>query len=219
VRPEPEIEVGWLDRELAAEFPELRLVYTTIDARPGRSPREVKERLRIMSNRFTGPKAIAMRQQPIPWAYRVFFRQVGIDPDEHRTPVEAYALERMRAGGFQSRNILDDALLIATIETGVPVIAFDDAQLDGPLGLRLAGDDELLGGDGHILSSRQVVVADAERSVGVLFADLAEGVGVHPTTRRMRLASVQVKGVPDVSVEEALWTVVETILGPADDEA
>ena len=39
--------------------------------------------------------------------------------------------------------------------------------------------------------------------------------GVEPTsdTRRMRLASVQVKGVPDVSVEEALWTVAETVLG------
>ena len=219
MRPEPELEIGWIDRELQAEFPELRLVYTKIDAAPGRTPREVKERLRVMSDRFTGPKAVALRQQPIPWAYRVFFRQVGIDPDEHRTPVEAYALERMRAGGFESRNVLDDALVIATIETGVPVIAFDDARLDGPLGLRLAGDDELLGGDGRRLSSRQVVIADAERSVGVLFADMAEGAGVQPETRRMRLASVQVKGVPDVSVEEALWTAVETILGPAEGDA
>jgi hypothetical protein len=32
----------------------------------------------------------------------------------------------------------------------------------------------------------------------------------------MRLAAVQVKGVPDVSVDEALWTVVETLLGPAE---
>jgi DNA/RNA-binding domain of Phe-tRNA-synthetase-like protein len=211
---EPQLEVGWLDENLRVEFPELRLVYTTIEASPGRSPEEVKQRLRVLSDRFTGAKAVALRQQPIPWAYRVFFRHVGIDPDEHRTPVEAYALERMRAGGFKSRNILDDALMIATVETGVPVIAFDEDRLAGPLGLRLAGDEELLGGDGRILSSRQVLVADAERSVAVLFADMAEGVGVESQTTRMRLASVQVKGVPDISVEEALWTVVETILGP-----
>ena len=211
---EPQLEVGWLDENLRVEFPELRLVYTTIEASPDRSPVEVKQRLRVLSDRFTGAKAIALRQQPIPWAYRVFFRHVGIDPDEHRTPVEAYALERMRAGGFKSRNLLDDALTIATVETGVPVIAFDEDRLSGPLGLRLAGEEELLGGDGRILSSRQVLVADAERSVAVLFADMAEGVGVESGTTRMRLASVQVKGVPDISVEEALWTVVETILGP-----
>jgi DNA/RNA-binding domain of Phe-tRNA-synthetase-like protein len=215
---EPQLELGWIDENLRLEFPELRLVYTVIEASPGRTPAEVKERLRVLSNRFTGPKAIALRQQPIPWAYRVFFRHVGIDPDEHRTPVEAYALERMRAGGFKSRNVLDDALTIATIETGVPVIAFDEDRLSGPLGLRLAREDERLGGEGgRILSSRQVLIADADRSVGVLFADMAEGVGVDSKTRRMRLASIQVKGVPDISVEEALWTVVETLQGPPDE--
>src|SRR5439155_754101 len=98
---------------------------------------------------YTGGKAVTLRQQAVPWAYRVFFRQVGIDPDEHRTPVEAIALERMRAGGFPSRNVLDDAMLIATVETSVPVMAFDEDALTGPLGLRLAGADERLGGDGR----------------------------------------------------------------------
>jgi DNA/RNA-binding domain of Phe-tRNA-synthetase-like protein len=214
--PYPELEEGWIAQELSEEFPELRLVYAVVDARAGRTPREVKERLRALSDRWTGPKVIALRQQPVPWAYRVFFRQVGIDPDEHRTPVEAYALERMRAGAFASRNLLDDALTIATVETGVPVVALDEARLSGPLGLRLSQPDERLGGaDGRPLSSHQVVLADADRSVGVLFADLAEGCGVQPGTRRMRLAAVQVKGVPDVSVEEALWTVIETLLGTA----
>ena len=220
MRPEPQLEPGWIAEELRLEFPELRLITTIVDAGVGRTPRDVKERLKVLSNRYTGQKAIALRQQPIPWAYRVFFRHVGIDPDEHRTPVEAYALERMRAGGFLSQNLLLDALTIATVETGVPVIALDDAVLDGPLGLRVSEPDELLGGaGGRPLSSRQVVVADAERSVAVLFADFAEGVEPTARTQRMRLAAVQVKGVPDVSVEEALWTVVETVLGAVEESA
>src|SRR5207245_404342 len=166
---EPELEVGWVGDDLAAEFPDLRLLYTTIEARSGPSPAGVKRRLRTLADRYTGAKAIALRQQPIPWAYRVFFRQVGIDPDETRTPVEAVALERMRAGGFPSRNVLDDAMLIATVETSVPVMAFDEDALTGPLGLRLAGADERLGGDGRPLSSRQVVLADAARAVAALF--------------------------------------------------
>jgi DNA/RNA-binding domain of Phe-tRNA-synthetase-like protein len=218
MRPEPRLEMGWIAEDLRLEFPDLRLVSTAVDGGSGRTPAEVKERLRVLSNRYTGQKAIALRQQPIPWAYRVFFRQVGIDPDEHRTPVEAYALERMRAGGFLSRNLLEDALTIATVETGVPIVALDDERLDGPLGLRLSEPHEYLGGgdSGRPLSSRQVVIADAARSVGVLFADLAGGVEVTSRTRRTRLAAIQVKGVPDVSLEEALWTVVETLHGPSE---
>jgi glycosyltransferase involved in cell wall biosynthesis len=54
-------------------------------------------------------------------------------------------------------------------------------------------------------------IADEARSLAVLFSDMAEGRGVHPSTTRMRIASVQVKGVPDVSVEEALWIVTEVL--------
>ena len=211
----PEIELGWVADDLAAEFPDLRLHYMTLEARSGRSPDTVKQRLRTLADRYTGGKAVTLRQQPIPWAYRVFFRQVGIDPDVHRTPVEAIALERMRAGGFPSQSLLDDALLIATVETSVPIVAFDDDKLDGPLGLRMSAPGERLGGDGRPLSTRQVVIADADRSVGVLFADLADGRGVHPSTDRMRIASIQVKSVPDVSVEEALWIVAEVLQGEA----
>jgi DNA/RNA-binding domain of Phe-tRNA-synthetase-like protein len=184
-----------------------------VEARPGRTPPDVKRRLRMLSDRFTGPKAIAMRQQPIPHAYRVFFRQVGIDPDSTRTPIEAIALERMRAGHFRSRNLVDDALLIGTLETSVPVYAFDAARVEGGVGLRLSHPGESLGGPvGRPLPRGQLVIADEGRSLAVLFADVAEGHGVRPQTEEMLLAAVQVKGVPDVSVEEALWTVAD-ILG------
>jgi hypothetical protein len=61
------------------------------------------------------------------------------------------------------------------------------------------------------LSSRQIVVSDAVRSVAVLFGDTSEGRGVNPETERMTLCGVQVKGVPEVSVEEALWTVAAVL--------
>ena len=204
---------GWVDPELAAEFPQLRVYTLAIQAASGRSPVEVKQRLRQLSNRYTGGKAVNLRQEPVPWAYRVFFRQVGIDPDDHRTPAEELALRRMEHGSFRSRNLLDDAITIAVVETGVPVVAFDADKVEGEIGLRLAGDREDLGGDGRPLSSRQLVLADRERSLAVLFGDMAEGRGVMPDTRRMLLCAIQVKGVPDISVEEALWTVAEIVTG------
>ncbi|MEA2438922.1 MAG: hypothetical protein QOH76_346 [Thermoleophilaceae bacterium] len=206
---DPELTRGYVDATLRAEFPDLGLVYTEVPVRPRRSPPEVRERLRIASDRFTGAKAVTLRQQPIPWAYRVFFRHVGIDPDERRTPIEAIALERMRAGGFQSRNVVDDALLLATLETGVPVLAFDAAAVDGELGLRVSPGGESLGE--LPLSSGQVVVADGVRALAVLFGETAEGCGVQPSSQRMLLAGVRVKGVPEVSIEEALWVAAETV--------
>jgi DNA/RNA-binding domain of Phe-tRNA-synthetase-like protein len=206
---EPELTRGYVDVTLRAEFPELGLVYTELPVNPQRSPPPVRARLRTASDRFTGAKAVALRQQPIPWAYRVFFRHVGIDPDERRTPIEAIALERMRAGGFQSRNLVDDALLLATLETGVPVLAFDADAIQGEIGLRVSPGGELLGD--LPLSAGQVVVADSSRALAVLFGDTAEGCAVQWESRRMVLAAVRVKGVPEVSVEEALWVAAETV--------
>jgi DNA/RNA-binding domain of Phe-tRNA-synthetase-like protein len=205
------IETGWVDADLEVEFPELRLRWIAHEGGSGRTPPEIRERLRKLSDRYTGGKAVHLRQEPIPWAYRVFFRQVGIDPDDHRTPAEQAALDRMKHGSFRSRNLLDDALVIATVETGVPVMALDADKVTPPLGLRLSQEGERLSGDGRPLSVRQIVLADPDRSVAVLFGDIAEERGVIPATERMLLCTVQVKGVPEISVEEALWTVTEVL--------
>ena len=210
---DPQLQTGAVEPELAAEFAGLALHWVELESGSGRSPREVRERLKDMSNRLSGPQAVQMRQQPIPWAYRVFFRQVGIDPDERRTPIEQLVLDRLQHGGFRSRNLLDDAITIATFETGVAVVAFDADLVEGGLGLRLSRPGELLGQAGRPLSSGQIVIADRERALAVLFADLDPGRGVTPATTRMLLAAIQVDGVPDISIEEALWTVAEVVEG------
>lgn len=212
---DPELESGWIDAEVAREFPELRLVWTEVAAGATRSPPGLKERLRDLSDGFRGAQAVMLRQQPIPWAYRVFFRHIGLDPDVDRTPVEALALQRLQEGAFKSRNTLDDALTIATMETSVPVWALDADRVEGPLGIRLAaaGSEAL----GHGEASRRVsggrlVVADESAALAVLFGDMAPGHGVTPQTTRMLLFSVVVAGVPSIHVEEALWLCEEILL-------
>ena len=132
-----------------------------------------------MSDRFRGPQAVVMRQRPVPWAYRVFFRHIGLDPDEHRTPVEALALERLKAGGFKSRSLLDDALTVAVMETGVPVWALDADRVDGELALRPAERGERFGGGEYAsdVPAGRLLVADDAGPVGVLFGALAPGRG------------------------------------------
>jgi DNA/RNA-binding domain of Phe-tRNA-synthetase-like protein len=205
-----ELVDGWVEAELAEEFPELRLLHARLDVRPTRSPKEVRQRLRMLADRYTGGKVVHMRQDPVPWAYRVFSRQVGIDPDHDRTPVEAVALRRLKQGGLHSENIVDDALTIAIAETGVPVIALDADRVEGELGLRLARAGERLD-EARLLSDRQLVMADAERPVAVVLRDVSRDAGVTPDTQRMVLCALGVKGVPRISLEEALWSAAETL--------
>ena len=208
---ELDLRSGWVDQELAAEFPEIGLMHAAVAARPSRSPREVKRRLRAMADRYTGGKVIHMRQDPVPWAYRVFSRQVGIDPDSDRTPVEAIALERLKHGGIRSENLLDDALTIAIAETGVPLIALDGDRVDPDLGLRLARSGETLAA-GRPLSAGQIVVADPSRPVAIVLGEVAADAGVTSGTERMVLCALSVKGVPQICVEEALWIAAEVLL-------
>lgn len=198
-------EAGWVEAALREEFPGLALRYVTIERGSGRTPRAVKTRLRYLSNRFTGGEAIQLRNRPIPWSYRVFFRHIGLDPDRTLTPVEQVALNRMKQGGFLSRNLLDDALTIAIIESGVALRAFDADRVEGRLGMRSSVAGERFEGRPGELPPGTLVIADEARPVAFLFGATAAGRGVHPKTRRTTIAAVQVKGVPDIAVEEALW--------------
>lgn len=199
--PEP----GWIEPVLAEELPGLAILTTTIKASPSRTPKEVREQLEILSSRMSGQQAIQLRQRPIPWAYRVFFRNVGLDPDETRTPIEEVVLDRLQQGGYRSENLVQDALRIAIAETGVALRAFDADRLEGRLGLRQSQPDEPFAGRASPLPDGTLVIADERRAVAYLFGRAAEGAEPGRRTTRVCLAAIQVAGVPDVAVEEAVW--------------
>jgi DNA/RNA-binding domain of Phe-tRNA-synthetase-like protein len=203
------LHTGRVARALRDEFPGLALRYAVVEVRPGRSPADVKMRLRYLSNRMHGQRALGMRREPIASAYRIFFRHIGLDPDEFRTPLEAAVLERLRAGGFKSQGLVDDALTIATVETGVAMRALDADRIRGQLGLRLAQPEERLGGDpdGLELPEDALVLADQQRALGLIFGETAPEAEVQKgKTTRVAVCAIQVGGVPDISVEEAIWT-------------
>lgn len=203
--------VGAVDRELAEEFPGLALRHVTVERGSGKSSAGLQKRLAMLSDRFAGAQAIALRSKPIPWAYRVFYRHIGLDPDEQPTPVEALALERMLKGAFVSRSVLDDALTIAIVESGVPVRAFDADRISGPPQIRPSREGEELEGRPGELPRGTLVVADSERPISLLFGALAAGRGVDPKTTRIVLVAIGVTGVPEIAIEEALWIVADTL--------
>lgn len=227
-----EASIGWCERQVEEELPQLRIALAQVqlaaDMPPTRAaPENVRERLAALSDRFNGAKAINLRREPVTAAYRVFFRHIGLDPDAVRTPIEAAVLERMLDGGFMSRCLLADVLLIAMLDTGVPVWALDAHTVQGELGVRTGRPGECLGeaspGEvpqggamdeidapsrvslGEQPAAGQLVVADSHTAVAQLFAEPASPHRPKAASRQLLLYALQVAGVPWLAVEESLW--------------
>ena len=191
---DPEVREGLV----TAPYPGLRLAWTEVEASPERTPRELRDRLRAAADRIRGADVIELRRREVPHAYRVFFRHLGIEPDEVPTPVEAVVQRRLRHGGLPPQGLVEDALTIAVLETGVGLWAFDAARLEGDLSLRARAEGDDPGGP--------LVIADAAGPVAVLFEPPGPRAAVTRATTRIALAAVAPPGVSDLSVQEALWT-------------
>ncbi len=203
---------GWCEHDVQEELRGLGLMFATVGLErsrslTGSSTPAIRARLRELSNRWRGARAVNVRQEAIPAAYRVFFRHIGLDPDVTRTPIEAAVLERMLDGGFLSEGLLADILTIALIDTAVAVWALDADTVSGPLGVRLSRPDECLGRGSQAPSvgGGRLVIADADGALAMLFGQPAPGHEPTASTRRLTLFAVQVAGVPALHVEETLW--------------
>ena len=159
VSDEPPILAGAVDPRVAAELPGVGLAWCAFAIAGDvlrRSPPALRARLRALSDRARGSHAIALRTRTIPHAYRVLFRDLGMEPDEQRIPVEERMLERLKRGAYPSRGVLPDALLVATVETEVGVWALDADRLAGAPRIALDGG--------------RIVVADDSGPLAALFA-------------------------------------------------
>jgi len=198
---------GWVDERLAQELPGLGLQWTAVEARPGRTPPEIRDQMRDLARRFSGAHVVGTRQDDVPWAYRVLWRKLGVDPDVDRTPVERLMVERLEVGGIPSRGMPNDAVVVATLETGVPVYVFDGDAVSGRLGLRPAAPGESAGDDAFPpLRSGEIVLADEARPIarltGRAVAECAPGDG----TTTMLVCALAAPAISQMVLDEALWT-------------
>jgi len=185
----PDVVAGPVDPRVAEALPGVGIAFcaVTLSGDPlRRSPRELRERLRALSDRLRGSRALAERNHPTPLAYRATLRHLG---REERSPSEELTVAALVHGGYRSRGLLSDALLIATVETEVGVWAHD-------------------GGRPRLAFDGAPVVADDRGPIAPLFTDPAT---VTRATRHLHLYALTAPGVPDMSVTEALWTAAELL--------
>ncbi|MCW3039266.1 MAG: hypothetical protein JWM31_1171 [Solirubrobacterales bacterium] len=212
-------EVGWIGAEVEAEFPGLGLVHLAASVVGRDDIREAaaaaKARLEHLEAYFSGAVVRELPARPLTGAYRVFFRQIGLDPDTQLTPIERIARERLGVGRFRSRGLLQDTLKVAALETEVPVLALRAAEVLGPLGITTSRDGERLGG--VELPPSTLVIADAARPLAILFGgedDPAPHAADHLDPELMLYAPI-VPGVSPAIAGEALWLAAQ-MLGPLD---
>jgi hypothetical protein len=186
-----------------ADFPGLRLYLAWVSVpQRRRSPAVVVERLKAADDRARGLAVGGLRSSPVATAYRAFARQIGLDPDAERNPLEQVAIERLEAGRLVSRGTLADALTIGMVETGVPLWAIAQETTTG--WLRIDVDD-----------SGRLVLADEEKPLVAVMAQPPPELEV-VTRRRPRngappatavVYALRVGKVPPATVEEAFWHV------------
>jgi hypothetical protein len=204
----PRPAAGFVEPRVQEEFPGLRLDWVLVQAPARSSPPALVRRLQQLAGRYRGASVVAMRTKPIPQAFRVFFRQIGLDPDVDRIPSERAAVARLMHGGFRSAGPIADAALVALIETGVPVWALDaDVVDEGGPGIRAATDTDRE--RGAAVSPGSLAVADRFTVHAPLFGDPFPGHAAGPSTRRLVLFTLGVDGVPAIHIEECLWTCLE----------
>lgn len=203
-------EEGWVGNEIAAEFPGLGLLYLPVTRGDHRDAKAAKERLTDLEGYFSGPFVTGLQARPVTAAYRVFFRQVGLDPDRDFTPLEWIVRKRLTRGRFRSRGLLHDALTVAAVETEVPIAAVRAADVIGPLGITTARPGEAIDGP---LGEGALVVADAARPLALLFGHPDEHVSHRADERDVEvvLYATVVPGVSPATAGEALWLAAEVL--------
>ena len=141
-----------------------------------------------------------LREHPVFRAYRDFFWRVGVDPTKTRPASEALIRRVLRGRSLPRINTFVDAYNLASMESAVPLAAFDMAWLSGELLMREAIIGEKFLGIGMekpvILEGGEVVVEDGEKLIAIYPHRDAEVAKITVDTKDILML---VCGVPNVS--------------------
>jgi phenylalanyl-tRNA synthetase beta subunit len=98
-----------------------------------------------------------------------------------------------------------DALTIATVETGVALRVFDTSRVRGELCIRDSAPGEALPGRPTKLAQGTLTIADGRGPLELLFGGTLADPELGSDAVEIAIVAVQVKGVPQAAVDEALW--------------
>jgi DNA/RNA-binding domain of Phe-tRNA-synthetase-like protein len=198
-----------IDSVLKSKFPSLRtLVIKIMDVKVEKKKQELEDfKLEVIGRTKNKWDINQLREHKVFRAYRDFFWRIGVDPTKTRPASEALIRRVLRDRPLPNINTLVDAYNLASIDTTIPLAAFDDDGLKGELRMREAHEGEAFLGIGmkkpHILNGGEAVVEDNEKLVAIYPYRDADSCKITTSTSKVQLL---VCGVPNIDkhiLEEA----------------
>ena len=127
-----------VDARLQTKFPGLKAVL--IDLEGVSVKREVEEleafKGEVVERALGAWTLDQLREEPTFRAYRDFFWRVGVDPTKTRPSSEALIRRTLRGSPLPKINSLVDTYNLASIDSAIPIAAFDVDKLSGEMLMR-----------------------------------------------------------------------------------
>jgi DNA/RNA-binding domain of Phe-tRNA-synthetase-like protein len=196
-----------VDSKLGVKFPGLNaLIIRVKDVEVRRELQDLERFKAEVVERTKGKWTLdELREQPFYRAYRDFFWRVGVDPTKTRPAAEALIRRVLRERPLPRINTLVDAYNLASIETAIPLAAFDEDDLSGELLMREAAEGEEFLGIGMekpvVLQGGEAVVEDGAKLIAIYPYRDADACKITTSTRN---TLILICGVP--KVEEDVLT-------------
>jgi DNA/RNA-binding domain of Phe-tRNA-synthetase-like protein len=167
------METMLFDSGIREKFPGLSVGIVTVEGienlERSESLREFGKEIEERTRGFLTAEEI--KEDFIFHAYRDFFWRIGIDPTKIRPASEALTRRILLGRSLPQINTAVDAYNLASVESKIPIAAFDSKELSGELTMRFAHEGESFFGigmkDEMRLSGGEVVIADEKRLVAV----------------------------------------------------
>jgi DNA/RNA-binding domain of Phe-tRNA-synthetase-like protein len=193
-----------VDARLQTKFPGLKAVL--IDLEGVSVKREVEEleafKGEVVERTLGAWTLDQLREEPTIRAYRDFFWRVGVDPTKTRPSSEALIRRMLRGSPLPKINSLVDTYNLASIDSAIPIAAFDVDKLSGEMLMREAVNGEEFMGIGMkkqaVLNGGEPVVTDDERLVAIYPYRDADFSKVTVETGKV---SLMICGVPNIGAE------------------
>jgi DNA/RNA-binding domain of Phe-tRNA-synthetase-like protein len=156
-----------------------------------------------------------LREEETFRAYRDFFWRMGVDPTKIRPASEALLRRVLRERPLPVINTFVDAYNLASVETAIPLAAFDEDQLSGPLLMRTAVAGELFLGIGMEkpaeLKGGEAVVDDGEKLVAIYPYRDADACKITTATRNALMLFCGVPNIGSSILQDASRVAVEYV--------
>lgn len=204
--------------EVCAAYGDLRLAYVDIRGmKIGIDSEKVTVLLRETTEKISKSVSLeAVKDRADFRAYRDFFWRLGVDPTKTRPASEALVRRALKGSPIPRINDFVDSYNIASIETGVPIAAFDLSGIEERVLLRFSEQGEQFMGIGmsstRSLEQGILVMSSGEEIIAIYPYRDADESKISLDTKDSVLISCGVPGISEQTLTEAAGRARECVI-------